>query len=98
MIRKVFQRGAVLLSQVFMATFAWAQAASEEAVKTEFNGLAKFIVEVVTGPLAKILALVFLIVAIWNIIHKDYAAAVGCVIALLVLVFLPQLLSVFGGG
>lgn len=95
--RKLFQRGVLLWIQCSVATAVWAQAASEEAVKTEFNGLAKFIVSVVTGPLAKILALVFLLVAIWKIIHKDYGAAVGCVIALLVLVFLPQLLSVFGG-
>jgi type IV secretory pathway VirB2 component (pilin) len=96
--RKVLERGTLLLLQLFTVTAAWAQAASEEAVKTEFNGLAKFIVDVVTGPLAKIFALVFLLVAIWKIIYKDYGAAAGCVIALLVLVFLPQLLGVFGGG
>jgi type IV secretory pathway VirB2 component (pilin) len=96
--KKVFQRGLAFITKFFAVTAAWAQAASEEAVKTEFNGLAKFIVDIVTGPLAKIFALIFLLVAIWKIIYKDYGAAAGCVIALLVLVFLPQLLGVFGGG
>ena len=50
-----------------------------------------------TGPVAKIVALILLLVGIWMIVHKDYGAAVGCVIALLALVFLPQILSVFGG-
>jgi type IV secretory pathway VirB2 component (pilin) len=68
----------------------------ETEAKTQFDNLSRFIVTVMTGPVAKIIALVLLLVGIWKIIHKDYGAAVGCVIALLALVFLPQLLGVFG--
>ncbi len=74
---------------------ALAQEATENAVKTELNSLAKFIIAVVTGPIAKILALLFLVAAIWKIVHKDYGSALGCVLALLALVFLPQILGVF---
>jgi type IV secretory pathway VirB2 component (pilin) len=68
----------------------------ETETKTQFDNLSKFIVTVMTGPVAKIIALILLLVGIWKIIHKDYGSAVGCVIALLALVFLPQLLGVFG--
>ena len=68
----------------------------ETEAKTQFDNLSRFIVTVMTGPVAKIIALVLLLVGIWKIIHKDYGAAFGCVIALLALVFLPQLLGVFG--
>jgi type IV secretory pathway VirB2 component (pilin) len=68
----------------------------EAETKTQFDNLAQFIVAVMTGPVAKILALVLLIAGIWQIIHRDYGSAVGCVIALLALVFLPQLLGIFG--
>ena len=75
----------------------WAQESGVETeTKTQFDNLSKFIVTVMTGPVAKIIALVLLLVGIWKIIHKDYGSAVGCVIALLALVFLPQLLGVFG--
>lgn len=75
----------------------WAQdAGMETETRTQFDNLSKFIVTVMTGPVAKIIALVLLLVGIWKIIHKDYGSAVGCVIALLALVFLPQLLGVFG--
>jgi len=76
---------------------AQAQESGMEAeTKTQFDNLSKFIVTVMTGPVAKIIALILLLVGIWKIIHKDYGSAVGCVIALLALVFLPQLLGVFG--
>jgi type IV secretory pathway VirB2 component (pilin) len=68
----------------------------ETETKTQFDNLSKFIVTVMTGPVAKIIALILLLVGIWKIIHKDYGSAVGCVIALLALVFLPQMLGVFG--
>jgi len=76
---------------------AWAQGSGMETeTKTQFDNLSAFIVTVMTGPVAKIIALVLLLVGIWKIIHKDYGSAVGCVIALLALVFLPQLLGIFG--
>ena len=68
----------------------------EAETKTQFDNLSQFIVTVMTGPVAKVIALVLLLVGIWKIIHKDYGSAVGCVIALLALVFLPQLLGIFG--
>jgi type IV secretory pathway VirB2 component (pilin) len=84
---------AVWLSPVM----AFAQESGMETeTKTQFDNLSKFIVTVMTGPVAKIIALILLLVGIWKIIHKDYGSAVGCVIALLALVFLPQLLGVFG--
>ena len=74
----------------------WAQATgAEDKASDEFNNLAGFMVKVMTGPASKVLALVFLLVAIWKIIHKDYGAAVGCVLALLALVFLPNFLKIF---
>ncbi len=77
-------------------TTVWAQASgAEDRASEEFNNLAVFIVKVMTGPASKVLALIFLLVAIWKIVHKDYGSAVGCVLALLVLVFLPNFLKVF---
>lgn len=74
----------------------WAQSSgAEDKASEEFNNLATFMVKVMTGPASKILALLFLIVAIWKIVHKDYAAAIGCVLALLALVFLPNFLKIF---
>ena len=76
---------------------AWAQASGMETeTKTQFDNLSEFIVTVMTGPVAKVIALVLLLVGIWKIMNKDYGSAAGCVIALLALVFLPQLLGVFG--
>ena len=87
----------VFLMSAFAATIARAQESGMEAeTKTQFDNLSKFIVTVMTGPVAKIIALVLLLVGIWKIINKDYGTAVGCVIALLALVFLPQILGVFG--
>jgi hypothetical protein len=84
--------GIVLLA----GTSARAQSSGiEDKASDEFNNLAGFMVKVMTGPASKILALVFLLVAIWKIIHKDYGAAVGCVLALLALVFLPNFLKIF---
>jgi hypothetical protein len=74
----------------------WAQSSgAQDKASEEFNNLAGFMVKVMTGPASKVLALVFLLVAIWTIIHKDYGAAVGCVLALLALVFLPNFLKIF---
>ncbi len=74
----------------------WAQTSgAEDKASEEFNNLAGFMVKVMTGPASKVLALIFLIVAIWKIVHKDYGAAVGCVLALLALVFLPNFLNIF---
>ncbi len=80
-----------------LTTMVYAQESGMETeTKQQFDNLSKFIVTVMTGPVAKIIALILLLVGIWKIIHKDYGAAVGCVIALLALVFLPQILNVFG--
>lgn len=76
---------------------AFAQSGSQERAVTEFNGLADFMVKVMTGPASKVLALVFLLIGVWKIIHQEYGAAVGCVLALLALVFLPNFLGIFGG-
>ena len=91
-------KGWVAMAMVFLGgTMSQAQdAAMETETKTQFDNLSKFIVLVMTGPVAKIIALILLLVGIWKIIHKDYGAAVGCVIALLALVFLPQILGIFG--
>ena len=90
-------RWAGLMASWLSPAFAWAQESGMETeTKTQFDNLSKFIVTVMTGPVAKIIALILLLVGIWKIIHKDYGSAVGCVIALLALVFLPQLLGVFG--
>lgn len=90
-------RGAALITAWLTPVVAWAQESGMETeTRTQFDNLSKFIVTVMTGPVAKIIALVLLLVGIWKIIHKDYGSAVGCVIALLALVFLPQLLGVFG--
>ncbi|MBF0387726.1 MAG: hypothetical protein HQL20_07710 [Candidatus Omnitrophica bacterium] len=74
----------------------WAESTgAQDRANEEFNNLAGFMVKVMTGPASKVLALIFLIVAIWKIVHKDYGAAVGCVLALLALVFLPNFLNLF---
>ncbi|MBF0485813.1 MAG: hypothetical protein HQL16_04790 [Candidatus Omnitrophica bacterium] len=70
--------------------------AAQATTKTEFGNLSAFIVTIITGPVAKIIALVLLLVGIWKIINKDYGTAVGCILALLVLIFLPQILTIFG--
>ncbi len=94
--RKLFQLGSVMVEMLLAGT-AWAQESGMETeTKTQFDNLSKFIVTVMTGPVAKIVALILLLVGIWKIVHKDYGAAIGCVIALLALVFLPQILNVFG--
>ena len=85
-------RGAVLIAAWLNPVAGWAQESGMETeTRTQFDNLSKFIVTVMTGPVAKIIALVLLLVGIWKIIHKDYGSAVGCVIELLALVFLPQL-------
>ncbi len=87
----------VFFAQMVMATLVLAQESGMEAeTKTQFDNLSQFIVTVMTGPVAKIIALILLLVGIWKIINRDYGTAVGCVIALLALVFLPQILGVFG--
>ena len=85
----------ILLFSTGMKAFAQSSNGAQDKTAEEFNNLASFMIKVMTGPVAKIMALVFLIVGIWKIIHKDYGAAVGCVLALLVLVFLPQFLNIF---
>lgn len=84
---------------LLISASAFAQAAADTTVqtqaKTQFNDMATFFIDVLSGPLAKVFALVFLIAGIWNIVNKEYGAAFGCVIALLCLIFMPQLLSMF---
>ena len=93
----VFLKVIVFLMGLLMPVIALAQESGMEAeTKTQFDNLSKFMVTIMTGPVAKIVALVLLLVGIWKIVNKDYGAAVGCVMALLALVFLPQLLSIFG--
>lgn len=75
---------------------ALAQSSMQEETKSQFTDLSKFMVTIISGPVAKIIALILLIVGIWKIINRDYGTAVGCILALLVLVFLPQIVSVFG--
>lgn len=90
-------RWVMLLAVWLNPAMVWAQASGMEAeTKTQFDNLSTFIVTVMTGPVAKVIALILLLVGIWKIVHKDYGSAVGCVIALLALVFLPQLLGIFG--
>ena len=94
---KAWIRWGALMQGLMVSGIARAQESGVETeTKQQFENLSKFIVTVMTGPVAKIIALVLLLVGIWKIIHKDYGAAVGCVIALLALVFLPQILNVFG--
>ncbi|MBF0619939.1 MAG: hypothetical protein HQL19_07215 [Candidatus Omnitrophica bacterium] len=81
---------------VVPAGIARAQASgAEDAAQQQFGNMASFFLKVVQGPISKILALMFLVVGIWKLVSKDYGAAAGCVIALLALVFLPQLISIF---
>lgn len=97
LLHKMMQRfiGVVLwFGSLCCASWADSSGAQDKA-SDEFNNLAGFIVKIMTGPASKVLALVFLLVAIWKIIHKDYGAAVGCVLALLGLIFLPQFLNIF---
>ncbi|MBF0330937.1 MAG: hypothetical protein HQL17_03305 [Candidatus Omnitrophica bacterium] len=94
---KAWIRWGGLMQACIFTTLASAQETGMETeTKQQFEDLSKFIVTVMTGPVAKIIALILLLVGIWKIIHKDYGSAVGCVIALLTLVFLPQILNVFG--
>ena len=94
--KKILTRAAGMASLFLMSCrFAWADGGNEDKASSEFNDLATFIAKVMTGPASKILALIFLVVAIWKIIHKDYGAAAGCVLALLALVFMPHFLEIF---
>ena len=94
--RKFLQQGSVVVMMFLAGTARAQESGMETETKTQFDNLSKFIVTVMTGPVAKIVALILLLVGIWKIVHKDYGAAIGCVIALLALVFLPQILNVFG--
>lgn len=85
----------MFLSWVSSCQMALAQTDTQEKTAEQFDGLAAFIVKIMTGPASKILALVFLIAGIWKIVHKDYGAAIGCILALLALVFMPQFLKIF---
>ncbi len=94
--KRIFYQGSVMAMLMFASAVRAQESGMETETKTQFDNLSKFIVTVMTGPVAKIVALILLLVGIWKIVHKDYGAAVGCVIALLALVFLPQILNVFG--
>ena len=95
--KKLMIRTAGLISLLVMSCrCAWADTGgNEDKASTEFDNLATFIAKVMTGPASKILALIFLVVAIWKIINKDFGAAAGCVLALLALVFMPHFLNIF---
>lgn len=82
---------------VLSSGLAYAQSSDpvQTQAKDQFNNMATFFIDVLSGPLAKVFALVFLIAGIWKIVNKEYGAAFGCVIALLALIFMPQLLSMF---
>jgi type IV secretory pathway VirB2 component (pilin) len=88
----IFSSGMILLK----SAEAFAQEAAQQKTVEEFGNMATFMTKVMTGPVAKVFALVFLIAGIWKIVNKDYGSAIGCVLALLALIFLPQLLSIFG--
>ena len=80
---------------VLWSNLVYAQDATQTAATSAFNSLATWMINVATGPFSKIIALGFLIAAGFALIKQSWGLFAAIVIALLILIFTPQILSVF---
>ena len=83
----------LLVGMVFclFAPLAWA-AGNEEKVTNDF---ADYLLKILQGPVAKILAAVILFAMVISLYQGRYGTAIACGFSFLVLIFLPKLIEVF---
>ncbi len=88
----------VLTGMILTNVSAFADDAVQQAATSQFNSGADWIISMITGPIGKIVGAVFLLAAVGQLIKKEVIAALLCGIAFLILVFMPQILSIFPKG
>ena len=69
--------------------------ANTEAAKGIVEDFSDFFLDILEGPIAKLLAAFILITGVVNIFQGKMGVAVGCGGAFLLLMFLPKLIEVF---
>ena len=87
-----------LVVTMWTSVKAFADDAVQTAATTQFNIAAEWIVGIICGPIGKVVAAFFLLIGIGNLIKKEVGGALMCGIAFLILIFMPQILSVFPKG
>jgi type IV secretory pathway VirB2 component (pilin) len=77
------------------APFVHADLTGSEQQTQVVGDFADFMINILTGPIAKLLAAVLLISGVVALLNGKQAVAVSCAFAFLILMFIPQLLKVF---
>ena len=73
----------------------FAQDATTTAATTAFNNTVTWLLSMIEGPFSKILGIIILLFGIWGLINQKIGWALGCFLAFLILVYLPNLISCF---
>ncbi len=85
-----FILGLIVLANCFCLGGAFAQ--GEEEVVNDF---ADFMIDILTGPVSRILAAFILVTGVFNLIRGRQDIAVACALAFAILIFLPTLIESF---
>ncbi len=91
-VNQSFVLGAML---VLWNDFVFAQDATQTAATSAFNNNSDWMISIITGPICKVVACFFLFAGIWKLTEQKVLEALGCGIAFMILVLMPQILSMF---
>ena len=94
---KTVKRSYVLAGMILTLwnDFVWAQDATQTAATTAFNNNSDWMISVITGPICKVIAAFFLLAGIGKLMKQELLGALGCGVAFMVLVLMPQILAMF---
>ena len=90
---RLFAFNATLL--VLWSDLVFAQDATQTAATTAFNNNSTWIISMVTGPICKVVGAFFLFAGIGKLMKQEVMGALMCGVAFLILVLMPQILSMF---
>lgn len=77
------------------SNYVFAQDAAQTTATTSFNNNASWIISIVTGPVCKVVGVFVLFAGLGKLAKQEVIAALLCGVAFLILVLLPQILSMF---
>lgn len=94
---KALNRTLILLAgwMILASNYVFAQDAAQTSATTSFNNNANWIISMVTGPVCKVVGAFFLFAGIGKLMKQEVLGALMCGIAFLILVLMPQILSMF---
>lgn len=76
--------------------FSWVTSAFAQSPEEAVGGFSTRLIEIMKGPVAKLLGVVILLVGISSLLRGRHKIAISCAAAFLVLLFLPFLMEQLG--